>query len=321
MKQLLLFLSFFTLESAFSQDIEKIEIPKGVVYNYSDNQIIAKAKKLITDNLSQNTDYSILQDHMIIGPELWKRYGKIERLQQIVGNVDFQVDDVVLKGKMSQDMADSKLIWNEFRKEITGEYKIRKANKLELQYYWSVISFDIDEPLLILETKNHNYILNLLKKDMKLLWLDEAPRSTEYFNPIENQTYTSEGGFKAYRNGEQVTSISKGEKETKLEKVILLSSEQELTANSSMAELQAIIEKTTKIFEDLFKTSDKSGKIMIQFELKKNKNEIQFAVRDDIDLTVMKKFEARVNNTKYPKSKKDPVKIQLVFKVNSFDDH
>ena len=82
--------------------------------------------------------------------------------------MSFHVDDLILEGKMSQDINDSKIIWNEFRKEITENYIIRKANEQELRYYWSVISFDIDEPLLIVETKNHNYILNVLKKDLKL---------------------------------------------------------------------------------------------------------------------------------------------------------
>lgn len=59
---------------------------------------------------------------------------------------------------------------------------------------------------------------------------------------------------------------------------------------------------------------------MVQFELKKKNNEIQFAVRDNLDLEIMKEFEKRVNDEKYPNSKKDPVKLQLIFKVNSYND-
>jgi hypothetical protein len=318
MKQLALFFSFFLINSISAQDIEKIIIPDGIVYNYADNDLIVQAKKLIADNLSNNNDYSILQSHLIVGPELWKRFKSIEKLQSIKGNVEFHVDDVILKGKMSQDIDDSKLIWEEFRKEIAGEYKIRKANEQELNYYWSVISFDIDEPLLIIETKGHNYIVNLLKSDLKLLWLDEAPELKKYYNPIDNTT--SEGGFKTYQNGEEVNSTSKGIKETRLEKVVLLSSDQELKTNSSLEDIKITIKKTEAIFKKLFENSDKAGKIMVQFELKNDKNEIQFAVRDDIDLEIMKEFEKRVNSTKYPKSKQDPVKFQLVFKVNSFND-
>ncbi|OOV20645.1 hypothetical protein [Flavobacterium sp. LM4] len=59
---------------------------------------------------------------------------------------------------------------------------------------------------------------------------------------------------------------------------------------------------------------------MIEFELKKKKNEITYAVKDDLDLDIMKVFEQRVNSEKYPSSKKDSVKIRLIYKVNSFND-
>lgn len=319
MKRISLLLSVITINIASAQNVEKINIPKGIVYNYGDNNLNDKAKKLIHDNLSNNPDYSILKENFILGPQLWKRFKNIEKLQKIKGNVAFQVDDVQLSGKMSQSLKDSKLIWDEFRKEIKGDYKIRKANEQELKYYWSVISFDIDEPLLIVETENHNYILNFLKSNLKLLWLDEAPKS-EYYNPIEDKTYIAEGGLKTYQNGQEVNSTSKGIKETNLEKVILLSSDAELKENSSLEDLQLVISQTDAVFKELFKNSDKPGKIMIQFELKKEDNEIQFAVKGDLDLVIMEKFENRIKNTKFPNSKKEPVKIQLVFKVNSFDD-
>jgi len=318
MKKIYLLFSLITINSISAQNIETINIPKGVVYNYADNNLNDKAKQLIIKNLEKNK-YSILEERLIVGPELWKRFQKIEKLQKIKGNITFHVDNLQLSGKFSPTLSDAKLIWDEFKKEITGSYKIRKANEQELKYYWSVISFDIDEPLLIVETENHNYILNFLKSNLKLLWLDEAPKS-EYYNPIDNKTYTSESGFKSYRNGQEITSTPMGTKETALEKVVLLSSDMEFKENSSVEDVRLIIDQTKTIFEDLFKNSDESGKIMIQFELKKDNNEIEFAVKDAIDMTIMKEFEKKINSTKFPNSKKDPIKLQLIFKVNSFND-
>jgi hypothetical protein len=217
---------------------------------------------------------------------------------------------------MSQDLNDSKIIWDEFRNEVSQNYLIRKANEEELKYYWSVISFDIDEPLLIIETKEHNYILNILKNNLKLMWLDEAPKSQK----TENQNETNNIGVIKYQNGKEIDSISKGIKETKLEKVVLLSSDKELKENSSIEDIKTIIDKTNNIFEELFKNSDKSGKIMVHFELKKKKNEIQFAVKDNLDLEKMKEFEKRIKIQKFPNSKKDSIKIQLIYKVNSYSD-
>ena len=66
----------------------------------------------------------------------------------------------------------------------------------------------------------------------------------------------------------------------------------------------------------------KEGKIMIEFELNKNKkkNLIEFAIKNDIDLDIMKEFEKRILSVNYPTSKKDPIKIQLIYKVNSLND-
>jgi len=313
---ILLFLILIT-NFTFSQESETITIPRGVVYKYANNKIIEKAKKLINDNLSENPNYKLLQANLIIGPELWKRYKDNKNIQNIEkGKVRFHVDNLELDGKMSQDVNDSKVIWNEFRKEVGENFKIRKANENELKYYWSVISFDIEEPLLIIETENHNYILNLLKKDLKLFWLDEAPK----MNSNENSVSLKKNNVKKYQNGQEIDSISKGIKETKLEKIVLLNTEEELKRNSSFEDIKYIMDKANNIFEELFKNSDKPGKIMVEFELQKKKNEIIFAVRDDIDLEIMKEFEKRINNEKFPNSKKEPIKIQLIFKVNSFND-
>lgn len=293
----------------YAQKKETITIPKGIVYNYSKPKVVENAKKLIADNLLSESDYSILGENIIIGPLLWKRYQHNEAIQKIEkGKVQFHVDDLILDGKMTQSINDAKIIWDEFRKEVGQDYVIRKATEFELRYYWTVISFDIDEPLLIVETKNHNYILDLTKDDLKLMWLDEAPNFNE--NVV----------FKSYQNGKEVNQVDKGLKETKLEKIILLSSDEELLENSSFEDIKSIIDKTTLVFEELFRDSQKSGKIMIAFELKKETNEIQLALKDDIDLEIMKEFEKRINALKYPNSKNNPVKFQLVFKVNAFND-
>ncbi len=171
------FLTFLCLDS-FGQAQEKIKIPKGIVYNYCDIKIVEKAKLLITTNLADSSDYSLSDKILIVGPVLWSRFKAIDKLKNIEGgNTTFLVDNSPLTGKMTQDIIDTKKVWTELRREIKGQtYIIRKLNEKELQYYWSIISFDIDEPLVIVETKGHKYILNILKKGLKLMWLDEVPR-------------------------------------------------------------------------------------------------------------------------------------------------
>jgi len=320
MKIFFTFLVIFTLGNSFAQTNNKIVIPSGVVYGYADNATNEKAKRLIIKSLAQRHTYDLLQDNLIVGPSLWKRFQHLESLKSIPKDVIFHIDNLQLDGKMCQEINDSKKVWDEVKKELSKEYQVRKANEDELKYYWSTISFDIEEPLFIIVTDSHRYILNFQKDNGKLFWLDEFPVKNSYDNPIDNTTYRADGGFKTYQNGNEVFSTSKGERETKLEKVIFLSSDADLKANTSVEDIQIIIDKTNVIFENLFKNSEKSGNIMVQLELGKKKNDVLFALRGDLDLDIMREFEKQINAVQYPKAKKTSIKLQIVFKVNSFND-
>jgi hypothetical protein len=176
-----LFFFLFTMSSIETscQNYEKINIPKGIVYKYCDKSIDEKARQLIKSNIADSSQYSLSGDLLIVGPVLWSRLKNINKLAKISGgNTIFIVDDKQLTGKAMQKIDDSRAVWDEIRKEINKQpFTIRKLNEKELKYYWSVISFDIDEPLLIVETKEHKYILDIMSKDpLKLMWLDEVPQ-------------------------------------------------------------------------------------------------------------------------------------------------
>jgi hypothetical protein len=162
---------------SFSQSKDSIKIPEGIVYRYESKDLVDKAKTLIGANIKDNSKYDLCGQMLIVGPVLWKRYKNIDELKNIEGgDATFMVDSAHLAGKMSQTEEDSKKVWDAFRKEMGNQpFTIRKLNENELKYYWSVISFDIDEPLFIVETKEHRYILNISKIKMELMWLDEAP--------------------------------------------------------------------------------------------------------------------------------------------------
>lgn len=137
---------------------------------------------------------------------------------------------------------------------------------------------------------------------------------------MEDSTYRAFGGFKTYVNGEQVDPLPPSIRETKLEKMVLLSSNADMEASTSVEDLKRIAYRTTELFMELFAGSKKSGKLMVQFELTQEKNDIQFAVRDDLDLELMKTFEQRMHGEHFPNARTVPVKFQLIYKVNDFDD-
>lgn len=177
MKNLLLLFCLFIGISASAQKKETIKIPKGVVYNYADPKIVEEAKRLITQSLADSTDYKLCGTLLFVGPELWKRYKNIDSLKEIKGgNTILICDGEKLEAKTTQTAEDTKKVWDELRNEINGQqYMIRKLNEKELKYYWSIISWDIDEPLFVVETSSHKYIMNLSNKSYELIWLDEAP--------------------------------------------------------------------------------------------------------------------------------------------------
>lgn len=133
--KLIIFLSIIA-NLVFSQNVEQITIPKGVVYNYCSNEKNEEAKQLIINSLKQDHNYEILQNNLMIGHLLWKRFKDVEILKTIEnGKVVFRIDNLEVEGKMCNDIEDSKKIWDELKKEVTDSFKIRKANVPELKYY------------------------------------------------------------------------------------------------------------------------------------------------------------------------------------------
>ena len=177
---ILLLLSSVTLLTA-----QKIEIPKGVNYKYTSDENNDKAKTMLAKQLTA-PDYSINSGMVIIGPRLWLRYKEIPVIRDIeAGNTTFQVpildkkgkpkETQLLKGKLVQTPADFKVVWNQVVSDFKGaNITFRKLTPTELNYYWSIISFDIDEPLLIVEGGKYKLLVNLLPKDLKIAWLDEV---------------------------------------------------------------------------------------------------------------------------------------------------
>lgn len=169
----------FLVALYFSGFGQQIEIPKGVVYKYADSVTNEKAKAILAKELSDAPEYSLNKGMLFIGPVLWARYKEAASLKAIKGgNITIKgYKDAVSSGKLTQNKEDFKLVWDHFREEVkSSNFKLRKATVEELKYYWSVISFDIEEPLIIVETAGHNYILNISPKDFMLVWFDEAPK-------------------------------------------------------------------------------------------------------------------------------------------------
>lgn len=178
MKYLLIPFLLFSF-TAFGQKVDSVNIPKGVVYKYASPQAVQKAKDLIITELGDVPKYELNGGVLFVGPVLWLRYKKIPVLAAIEGgNVTINFNKEQLAAKMTQDKEGFSKVWDQVRQDVKGkEIVLRKATYKELQYYWAVISFDIEEPLLIAEAGDHHFIFNLSPEKLTLLWLDEVPAS------------------------------------------------------------------------------------------------------------------------------------------------
>ena len=157
---------------------EEVNVPKGVVYNYCKPKKFDKAKDIVLNELVMNNpSYSLIEEPFFLGPVLWERISKVDSIKETESaKVDLHVDDAVIEARYFQNQNEAMVIWNFIRHEFNGiPMRLRKATPIEIAYYWTVISYDIDEPLIIAETPDHQYILDINLKKMSLIWLDEVP--------------------------------------------------------------------------------------------------------------------------------------------------
>ncbi|HKC67855.1 MAG TPA: hypothetical protein VKG26_06460 [Bacteroidia bacterium] len=159
-----------------------MDIPEGVRYKPTTDKVNQKAEQLLRKELGPKPSYKLFNIMLCIGPALWDIYKEDTALSNIEGgNLQLQepvydknhkqIDTIIKIGKFIQAKPDFKKVWDRLRKECDGQELIfRKFKRDELTYFWSVIPYDIEEPVFIVETKLHTYIIDI--DNNKLVWLD-----------------------------------------------------------------------------------------------------------------------------------------------------
>ena len=182
-KSLLLAFLSFIIVSAWAQDIV---VPAGVKYKKADDKLNTKAQELVTSELQGEATYEIFSGSLFIGPRLWSRYVKIQDLKNIkAGNVTYYIPQFDEKGKakgtekatgkLIQTKEDYKLLWRYIRADFKGvNLKCRKLTPIEMSYYWSIISFDIEEPIFVVDNGKYKLLVNFTPEEMKIFWIEEV---------------------------------------------------------------------------------------------------------------------------------------------------
>ena len=85
--------------------------------------------------------------------------------------------EVVFTGATFKEEADLALVAKELAADAGTAPVIRKLNTEEIKMFWAVISFDIEEPVFILENNGRKYLVDLLKDEKSgaytIFWVDE----------------------------------------------------------------------------------------------------------------------------------------------------
>ena len=169
-------LLFFLVPSAFYAQ----EIPKGVRYKKATDEVNNSAKELIVLALTKETrdldvDATFGKGAIMCGPFLWALVGDVNSFKGATP-VNLHVDASVFQGRGITKEDQKRLLWERLTNKLKGSGAaiIRKANTAEISFYWAMIPFDIEEPLLIADFGNYKLLANFAVKDGKprIFWLD-----------------------------------------------------------------------------------------------------------------------------------------------------
>ncbi|MCP9751024.1 hypothetical protein [Ferruginibacter sp. HRS2-29] len=176
----ILLLVLFLFQNLLSNAQSNVSVPKGIAYKRAPETVNKKAAKLLLEELQNSNTFNLFDSIMIIGPNLWKRYSKIPSLASIKeGNILLKTQNFEnsnsfekIPAKIIQTGQDYKTVLAQIKKEFAGmEIIQRKLSVTDLRYYWSVIFFDIEEPVFVLEGNGKKFLFDM--EDNKILWVDE----------------------------------------------------------------------------------------------------------------------------------------------------
>ena len=167
------------------------DIPDGVVYKPASPKVNSIAEEALINAFSDNDLNPVLSDSVFVGPALWRSIESLDLdfmrdLEVTPVNFKLPYKDksgkqqfTELKGALFKEDKSRKALAR-FLKGIlaSSPSRIRAPKSHELSAYWSIISFDIEEPIFVLQVGDGNKSINLLV-DMtgdKIFWVEEISR-------------------------------------------------------------------------------------------------------------------------------------------------
>jgi hypothetical protein len=160
------------------------QIPEGVRYKKSSDEVNQKAKSILEDALGSKAESTNIEtiagDAFACGPLLWdaiksgagKELKEANKLVLVMG----ANPPVQKEGRGIRTPEEKHAFWKLFIERVkqNNPVVVRKAEASEIQYYWATISFDIEEPLYIADFGKQKVLVNFIVKNgkPKIFWMD-----------------------------------------------------------------------------------------------------------------------------------------------------
>jgi hypothetical protein len=90
-----------------------------------------------------------------------------------------------MQGKLFQNKAEIREFWKALCKTVGRDekFRIRRPTKLELELYWAMIPYDIEEPIFVVESDRHSFLIDFAGGKDRMFWIDDLRGAT--FLPSE----------------------------------------------------------------------------------------------------------------------------------------
>ena|SRR2546421_3554234 len=165
------------------------QIPARVKYHRASEVVNAAAAKrvrlVLAGKLTPDQLTRMSTKVLIVGPGLWDTFKKFTKFDKNTGiPVTFYVpySNGVQKreGRGMKTPAQQRAFWAMFLDTLAVDaYQIRKANAKELDYYWTLISYEIQEPLFVAQFNRIRLLFDMgsLDASSKFFVVDVLPKS------------------------------------------------------------------------------------------------------------------------------------------------
>jgi len=165
---LLLFLFCLCLYNVTGQEenreigiyISDVIIPEGIVYRKAADDINNQAINYLIELVNGYKIYNNPPNMIMIGPRMWI---SLKKREEINGSPTIPVsylmpwngEIIEFEGAVVRSQERTRPVIGLFRNLFNLEnIKIRKLNNNELKYYWAICSWDLEEPLFVIEGDN-----------------------------------------------------------------------------------------------------------------------------------------------------------------------